>query len=328
MTDAFRLKQLCDDRGAALITVLLLVSVMALGAVLTFEALGYSVKRTSAQREFDQARQYALGGEQLVISFAESLHENEVLMTEPKAVSFPIETGRIDGVVSDISNCFNVNGLVSRQDTGTYIANAVAGHQYARLLQALGFGERQANQLVAALTDWLDSDTRALPLGGEDYDYGVLARPYRTANSLVADISELNLVQGYEPGVMQLVAPYLCADLSTAPSALNVNSMAVDQAPLLVALIGGDFTIEKAIELVLARPGTGYGDIADFWLEPVFAERTIEQSIREQTTIKPHRFSGRIRVTYYDAVGHLTTEVRVDDTGTARIIRHQAGVLP
>ena len=322
------LNPLGSDRGAALVTVLLLVTVMSLGAVLTFDAMGFSIKRTGALRTYDQARQYAMGGEQLAVSVAETLNDAKPLMVEPRAVSFAIDGGRIEGLISDASNCFNVNSLVSRRDVGTYVANEENGRQYIRLLVALGLADRQAQELHATLTDWMDSDERALPLGAEDYDYAALEQPYRTGNGLIADLSELRMIKGYDSSLLQVLENYLCADDSTDLSAINLNSLTADEVPLLVALIGGTFTFDMAAELILARPGPGYSDVADFWLDPILAGRQIEQAVRRQTTVRPHRFSSRIRVTYYDAVSHLTSDIKVDDSGVARIVRHSVGVLP
>lgn len=317
-----------QDQGAALVTVLLLVSVMALGAVLTFDAMGYSIKRTGALRAYDQARQYAIGGEQLAVSVAESLYETKANLSAPRAVSFAIEGGRIDGLISDQSNCFNVNSLVLRRDAGTLIASEERQGQFVRLFAHLGMSDRQAQELVASLTDWIDTDERPLPLGAEDYDYAALEQPYRTGNSLIADLSELKMVKGFGPELFDQLEGFLCADASTDRSVFNVNTLTPQEAPLLVALIGGDFTFDQAVELILARPTSGYSDVADFWLDPIVAGRQVDQSIRQQTTVKPHRFNSRIRVTHYDAVSHLNSEIKVDNSGIARVVRHSVGVLP
>lgn len=322
------LKTIRQDQGAALVTVLLLVSVMALGAVLTFDAMGYSIKRTGALRAYDQARQYAIGGEQLAVSVAESLYETKANLSAPRAVSFAIEGGRIDGLISDHSNCFNVNSLVLRRDAGTLIASEERQGQFVRLFAHLGMSDRQAQELVASLTDWIDTDERPLPLGAEDYDYAALDQPYRTGNSLLADLSELKMVKGFGPELIDQLEGFLCADASTDRSVFNVNTLTPQEAPLLVALIGGDFTFDQAVELILARPTSGYGDVADFWLDPIVAGRQVDQSIRQQTTVKPHRFNSRIRVTHYDAVSHLNSEIKVDNSGIARVVRHSVGVLP
>lgn len=321
----FRFK---GETGAALVTVLLLVSVMAIGAVVTFDALGYSIKRSSAQRQFDQASLYALGGEQLAIAAAESLYGAGVQLNEPRPVSFEIEGGRIDGVISDVSNCFNVNSLVQRREVGTYVAQAISVQQYKRLLRAAGFSDRQVDQLAATLVDWIDSDSRPAPSGAEDYDYGALDRPYRTANTLITDISELHLIKGYDASVMSIVAPLVCASDTVTPSVININTLTVDHAALLIGLVGGGFSVENAVELILSRPGKGYDNVADFWLEPMLAAREVEQSVRRQTSVKPQRFISRIRVKHFDATSSLTSIIQVDDTGAGRLLSHQRGVLP
>lgn len=317
-----------NDTGAALVTVLLLVSVMAVGAAVTFEALGFSIKRASAQRQYDQAGYYAMGGEKLALSAAESLSSSGAVLLEPRAVSFEIEGGRIDGIIADASNCFNVNSLVQRRDIGTYVVTNSAALTYRRLMVALGFSDRQSEQLSAALVDWIDTDTRPLPSGAEDYDYAALDRPYRTANALIADMSELHLITGYTPDIMALLNPLLCNLDTTASSVLNVNTLTVDHVPLLVALIGGNFTVEDAVELILSRPRKGYDNIADFWLEPSLESLSVEQSTRKQTSIKGRRFVSRVRVQYFDATSYLTSVIQVDDADVSRLVSHQRGVLP
>jgi len=317
-----------SDTGAALVTVLLLVSVMAIGAVVTFEALGYSIKRSSAQRQFDQAGFYALGGEQLAVVAAEGFFSSGAQLHEPRPVSFEIEGGRIDGLIADTSNCFNINSLVERRDIGAYAVRASAAQHYRRLLLAIGFNERQSEQLTATLIDWIDSDSKPMPSGAEDYDYGALDRPYRTANTLVADVSELYLVRGYDNSVMPVLKPFICTFGTTAPAVMNINTVTVDQAPLLVALVGGNFKLESAVELILSRPGKGYDNLSDFWLEPILTARDVDQSIRKQTSIKSRYFLSKIRVKHFDATTHLTSFIQVDEAGVGRLVLHQRGVFP
>lgn len=328
MKKRLSLLDLKPDTGAALVTVLLLVSVMAIGAVVTFEALGYSIKRSSAQRQFDQAGFYALGGEQLAVVAAEAFFSSSAQLHEPRPVSFEIEGGRIEGSITDASNCFNINNLVERRDIDTYVVRASAAQHYRRLLMKNGYNERQSEQLTAALIDWIDSDTIPMPSGAEDYDYGTLDRPYRTANTLVADVSELYLIRGYDNSVISVLKPFICTFDTTAPAVMNINTMTVDQAPLLVALVGGNFRTESAVELILSRPGKGYDNLSDFWLEPILAGLDVNQSIRKQTSVKPQYFKSKIRVNYFDAIAHLTSVIQVDEAGVGRLVSHQQGVLP
>tara|TARA_R110002096_G_scaffold390257_1_gene584767 strand:- start:13 stop:1002 length:990 start_codon:yes stop_codon:yes gene_type:complete len=316
-----------QDKGAALVTVLLLVSVMAVGAVVTFEALGYSVKRGTARKLYDQARFYALGGEQLALSVSEKIRKSGARLTKPQAVSYPIANGRIDGVIRDISNCLNVNSLITAGDLSTFHAQPEMVLQYRRLLSLLGISDSAAQQLSATLVDWLDSDNRPSPFGAEDYDYAALPSPYRTANGLIVDISELHLIRGYDPETVELVRPYLCVGLGSVVPQLNVNTLGVEHAPLFASLFTGDFTVSQATELIASRPAKGYQDIADFWQERIFSGKTIEQTVREKTSVKASLFESRIRVEYYEAVSHLKSTIYVGTDNRSQLLSHHFGVV-
>lgn len=320
--DAFR-----RDAGAALVTVLLLVSVMAAGAAITFDALGYTIKRTTARRMFDQARYFALGGEQLVVAAAEKINENKVRLVEPQTVSYPIEGGRIDGVIEDASNCFNINSLVTGGDAGGYRVNEEMAVQYQRLLTNIGLAERDSRQLAATLIDWLDSDSRPVTLGAEDYDYTNLNPPYRAANTLMADLSELTMVQGYNADVLAVLRPHLCLLDNTRASVFNVNTLQAQDAPLLAALVGEAFDVARAADVIAARPSSGYQAVGDFWLEQGLRALDPPQGIRVQTDVKATLLRSRIRVTYHDAVSHVTSLVYVDTSGVGRLVSHQFGVV-
>lgn len=315
------------DAGAALVTVLLLVAVMAAGAVVTFDALGYTVKRGTARRMFDQARYYALGGEQLAITAAEKLTKAKVKLKEPQVVAYPIDGGRIEGFITDASNCFNINSLVDYSDAGRLQGRPATIARYERLLTLLGLSDREAAQLSAATVDWLDTDNRPVPSGAEDYDYAALEVPYRTANALIRDLSELVLVRGYTDEVLALVTPYLCASDKSEDSVLNVNSLQVRDAPLLAALIGGDFGLARAADVIASRPSRGYDDIADFWFERAFTGRTIGQDVRSVTDVEARRYLSQIKVRYHDGISRLTSVIRVSEDGTARLVHHQFGVF-
>jgi len=327
MMRRFSLKWLRNDRGAALVTVMLLVSIMAAGMAISFDALGFMTKRHTASRMFEQARYYALGGEQLALTAAEKLSKAKTRLTEAQTVSYPIDGGRIEGLISDASNCFNVNSLVERTGNGGYHANGRAMAQYVRMLGHLGFGEREAEALAGALTDWTDSDSRPGPQGAEDYDYAALESPYRTANTLMRDITELRLLQGYTPDVLARVAPLLCARDITADTVLNVNVLRISDAPLLAAILGPDISLELAANLIAARPAGGYADIADFYFERTFQGRTIEQDVRVQTTVKPQRLISQVRVLFHEGVSRLTSEIWLSDDGKAHVGSRRFGVF-
>ena len=61
--------------------------------------------------------------------------------------------------------------------------------------------------IADALTDWLDADTTALPLGAEDGAYAGLAQPYRTGGVMLAEVSELRAVKGVDADDLPPPAP-------------------------------------------------------------------------------------------------------------------------
>lgn len=325
---AAHLRLAARDSGAALVTVLLIVSVMAAGAAITFDALGYTIKRTTARRMFDQARYFAIGGEQLVVATAETINKNKVRLTEPQSISYPIEGGRIDGVIEDASNCFNVNSLVTSGDADGYRVNEDMAVQYQRLLTNIGLAERESRQLAATLIDWLDSDSRPVTLGAEDYDYTNLNPPYRTANTLMADLTELAMVQGYNADILAVVRPHLCLLDSTRASVFNVNTLRPQNAPLLAALVGEGLDVSRAAEVIASRPSSGYQEVGEFWQETGLRAPNVPQGTRMQTDVKATLLRSRIRVTYYEAVSHVTSFVYVDTSGVGRLVGHQFGVVP
>jgi len=321
------LERLREDRGAALVTVMLLVSIMAAGMAISFDALGFMTKRHTASRMFEQARYYALGGEQLALTAAEKLWKAKARLEEAKVVSYPIDGGQIEGVISDASNCFNVNSLVSKTGSVGYKADERAMAQYSRLLLHLGFAEREAVGLTGALVDWIDSDTRPVLQGAEDYDYAALDTPYRTANTLVRDLTELRLVKGYTPEVLARVGAHLCARDNTADTVLNVNVLRLADAPLLAAILGPNVSLEFASRLIATRPSGGYSDIADFYFERAFEGKAVEQDIRAQTAVKPQRVVSQVRVRFHDGVSRLTSEIWLNDDGAAHVASHRFGVF-
>lgn len=320
------------DKGAALVTVLLLVALMSVGAVASFESLGFTIKRTTAVKMHEQARHYALGGEVMARLAAEEMHRADakfIALTggrQGRAISYPIDGGVIDGFIEDRSNCFNVNSLVSGPE-GRLTPDAQGGARYARLLVALGLPAFEAERLTATLTDWIDSDGRPQPMGAEDYDYAALAPAYRAANTLMVDLSELRLVKGYGPKTRSLVEPHLCVRPDTAPVLMNANTLKPSDAPLLVALVGTALDLGAARRLIAERPAGGYGDNAAFWAERAFAGMVLDQAVRSRVSVKPQAFDAKISVKYHDARVELVSHLFLGEGGKATVMAREFGVI-
>lgn len=322
------------EQGAALVTVLLLVGIMSVAAVASFEAIGFSIKRTTSSRLYDQARLYAMGGEHIARIAAERVVETDQALLGVigfdgvNEISYPIADGLIEGTIEDTSNCFNVNSLVDTGDTGVAVGNPQTIEQYQYLLELSGLSEGEAEQLTATLVDWLDSDSRQSPRGAEDYDYAAFSPPYRAANTIMADLTELRLVSGYSTGVLTVLTSFLCALPSHAPATLNVNSLRSSDAVLLTALVGRAFSLPQIQGLIAERSARGYEAVGDFWRESVFDGRAVPQVVRAATDVKPSKFSAQVHVRYHEADVYLLSDLLIGSDGKALVLNRSFGAVP
>ncbi|RZJ42065.1 MAG: general secretion pathway protein GspK, partial [Brevundimonas sp.] len=205
-----------DREGMALLTVLLLVAVMSVVAVAVLDDVRFSVRRATNVEIQTQAQWYASGAEMLARRQVARLIEASPSRTplEPqwngRPMSFPIDEGSITAVVTDGQNCFNLNSLVEGVGEDL-IARPAGTAQFLALGRAVGAPESRMRAVADALTDWLDADSVALPLGAEDGAYAGLATPYRTAGVMLAEVSELRAVKGMDADLYRRLRPWVCA---------------------------------------------------------------------------------------------------------------------
>ncbi len=259
------------ERGAALLTVLLLVAVMAVVASTALERLALATRMTGNGGAMDQARAYADAGTDMA-----RLRIGDLVASSPAKVtlaggwmgtpqSLPVPGGIATARVTDGGNCFNLNSVVSGSSEAAMQARPIGVAQFQALLQALGVDVRQAQSAAASLTDWIDSDSVPQPGGAEDDIYARAQRPYRAANRLMVDPSELRAVNGITPAIYDLVRPWVCALPVTDLSPINVNTLLPDQAPLFAMLLPGQLSVGQARQYLAQRPQDGYGSVKQFW---------------------------------------------------------------
>jgi len=244
------------QQGVALITALLIVAMVTVAAVAMATRQQMDIRRTGGMLHGEQAYAYLLGAESwaLVVlardrgdSKIDTLYED--WSTQPP-VSI-VEGGSIIGRILDLQGRFNVNGLVD----GKGVADKDAITRYKRLLRQLDLDE----SLAEALADWIDSDINVLfPDGAEDEAYLGAATPYRTANRLVVDISELRLVKGYEPEVIEKLRPFIAALPEITP--LNINTASAE----VLITVAEDMSLSDGESLIETRGEDGFQTVDKF----------------------------------------------------------------
>ena len=320
---------LAKERGAALLTVLLLVAVMSVVAAAGLERLTLATRLAANSGALDQARAFALAAETISIARIGDLKDRDKAKTtlhgdwHGRTTRLPIPGGIATSRVTDGGNCFNLNSVVAGDDPEKLRVRPVAVSQFTALMEVLGIAPRDAATVAAALADWIDSDSLPQPGGAEDEYYTQYARPYRAANRLMMDASELRAVAGVSPQLYATVRPWICALPVTDLSPINVNTLAPEQAPLVAMLIPGQLTIERARQMLAQRPAGGYGSTVAFWnlatredLSPGLAGTQIKLTTRF--------FRIDIMVELGDA--EVTEQALVDtEELPARLIRRQWG---
>ncbi len=291
-----------DREGMALLAVLLLVAVMAVVAVIVLDDVRFSVRRTTNAEAGAQAQWYADGAETLARRRIDRLtalgsNPNRTPLTPEwngRAFTLPIDGGTLTAVVRDGQACFNLNSVVAW--TGDRLAVRPAGEaQLMALGRAVGVGEGRMRTITDSLIDWIDTDTTARPQGAEDSAYAALAEPYRTGGVPLVEVSELRTVRGVDGEAYDRLRPHLCV-LPTDRSPINVNTLALGDAPLLVMLTGGSLSLPAARAVIAARPAGGWPDPAGFWSQPALNGLQVEPDARDQVTVRTDYFAVRIDV--------------------------------
>ena len=338
-----------QQRGVALISILLIVVIATvLGVAMTSEQ-NFSINR--ARVSFDQSivKQYALGGEELARQMLRQdfidTPEVDHLGEEWAALGevFEFEDGEIELQIIDLQSRLNVNGLgLTRiNDNGQYgsqnsssdssdsdaqndsqnypqnnSGNSAGGTTNpnndikARLIRL--FAQQGAeDRHVHSLKDWIDADDGNDGLGAEDYAYLGLEKPYRTAGQLIGDISELRLLMEMEAQQFRLIEPYLVA-LPDPQTEVNVNTA---PASVLQALLPG--TDLGTLEALVADRDAGQ----PFESTSAFLVQAGVQGVLNGITVRSDFFQVSIKARYQDRFGYLTSIIQRDGTdGSMRVI--------
>ena len=317
------------EEGAALLAVLLLVAVIAALSALALERLNLATHLAVNSVALDQARAFAIGGESVIVSrignFAGPDQRITTLAGDWNSKSFriPIPGGLATASIRDGGNCFNLNSVAQGLLVSALSTRPGGTAQFMALMKSLGIDENQAARVAAATADWVDGDSVPNPGGAEDSDYAQAARPYRTANTLLSERSELRAVAGVTPPLYATIRPWICALPTTDLSPINVNTLTPAQAPLLAMLFPGQIDLARARDLIERRPTGGWTSQTDFFDSQAVAGLTPTEA-RQQVQVKTRWFSLALDV---ELAGAQVTETALIDGGLSppRIVLRRWG---
>ena len=257
--------------GVALITAVMVVAFAStIGAAMMVKH-HLAVHRTGNAIQQVQAWWYLVGLEQWAATLLDRDREDNQVdhLGEPWAqpVDFlPVDEGALAGRLLDLQGCFNLNTLIRQ---GAVDADRVA--QFQRLLRAIdGLRAGQAEELTAAIIDWLDADTEpTFPGGAEDGTYSTLDSPYRAANRPMSSVTELRLIQGVDAKLYAALLPHVC--VRPGDHVINVNTAS---AAVLMSL-ADDMTPADAEGIIARRIDQPFESTEAFVADELLAGRGI-----------------------------------------------------
>lgn len=241
------------NSGVALLTALLITALLASLAMALQWNNALDVRRTVVTLNRDQAIQVALGAESWVQSIlrqdladSSTDHLGEIWASDLPPL--PIDGGELIGTIEDLQGRFNINNLID--DNGN--PDQAAMEQFERLLDALQLDRRIAT--IAA--DWLDAnDDASFPDGAEDAIYTGFVPPYRSANQLLSNASEIGALDGVDKATLDILLPNIVA--LPVRTSINVNTAT---APVLQSL-SEQLSAADVEGLLRERQDAGFADI-------------------------------------------------------------------
>jgi general secretion pathway protein K len=217
-------RNLSRPRGTAIIVALFVMSIVAAASVAMMSRLYIDIHRTEMLLNADQAYLYAEGS----IAWAINQLTNDLKQQKPDQLvdRTPIiskmdeEAGfQIQSTINDAEAYFNINNLI----------DAEYENDFMQLLQAVNaqIDPTTAKKIASGIHNWV---TRPQD-NTSDNDYAKNNPPYAVPHQLMANVSELRLVNGMTATLYAQLKPYIIALPELTP--ININNAEI---PVLMSL--------------------------------------------------------------------------------------------
>ncbi len=191
-------------------------------------------------------------------------------------------------------------------------------------LNVEGIGAFEAESMVDALTDWLDSNDMITGSGGaEDNDYASREFPYLAANSYLASINELRLIEHFTPEVILALTPHVCVLPNNSLHLININTLDAEKPELLQALL--DSSLDEAQEVLSAREGSGYENIEDFYKLQELSKIKMTTWQKAQFVVDSEYFKLKASARFNNSYFAMSSIMKIDETQQIQVISRTIG---
>ena len=168
-----------SERGAALLTVLMIIAAMAVAALAVSSAITQSTQRARSLDAQAQLGLYAVSAEEVakarMTAILEPLQSRLSVdlpgYNEPQIV--PVDGGAFTVTVRDVTNCFDINRLAQATQSDAGTVDSSVRDAYITLLTGLledSFNS-DVTSLASSLSDWMDVNSVPGNGGAEDSYY-------------------------------------------------------------------------------------------------------------------------------------------------------------
>ena len=258
------------DKGVVLISILLIVLLLSSVAVLFGNKYFLSLKRA----QYIEFQTISLNIFRNMESLAQDKIEKELrfnsnkltidnpIINEP--MLFNLNGVDIVGKISDYGNCFNINSIVTLNDSN-YVENKNAVAAFRKILSLNEIDNNIIEEVIDQTIDWIDKDANPRAYGLEDYYYsGPLHSPREyTGMRLMVSIDELKSIPAVKQIDWNIFKNYFCAIPALNELSLNINTLDLEDAYLLSSIFS-NLTLKDAEYILDNIPKSGFDDLNNF----------------------------------------------------------------
>ncbi|MFT5011882.1 MAG: general secretion pathway protein K [Patiriisocius sp.] len=308
-----------NQQGVALITILLVVVIATVLGVSMTTDQHFAINR--ARTFFDQGivHQYALGGEELARQILHQDFVDEPLVDHKSEnwaatdLRFDFDQGEVEVLIEDLQSRINLNSLAENSTN-----RQLAKQRMISLLAEQGLDASYADRII----DWIDLNNSVSSLGAEDYDYLGLERPYRTANTLMVDLSELRLILEMDREKFDQLSPYVTT-IADPNMFININTV----SPQVLVAIAPGLSISAAESVISERDANGgFQSLDELTGNPSLGADAAKNIKTAALSVQSSFFQVSVRARFQDRYGFLTSIVQRDPAdGTLRVIYRDQG---
>lgn len=227
------------QRGMALITVLLIISLMTLLTVIGQRQWLQAVARNSTTQYQQQAHWTLRGAETWLLKQSHTVLDDRVQQLQ-------LDDQRVNYRWRDQQRCFNLNSLGQhgRVDKEGRLQRTAAQRVFAHLLMQQGLKESEISTLLNQIHQQLNA------AGHKQWP-------------LLADKTEIRYLPLLAEPRWSRLAPQLCA-LPMNELRINLNALNAQQANLLIALLLGEKDRSQVLGVLQNRPQNGWPTLDAF----------------------------------------------------------------